>query len=232
MDKLNFYTLFKEYVNKYYGPGHEKRDKNILAICDKQPELLIMPCYDKSYYGVAAELIVRMGYEKFKNHIEEVFVWVQDLNWPSAEVIAEFLASIPRDELIEHLKNILRLAYEQKDDCWISGINYIINRAKLSKYFLDNDEFGKILKFGGCLENSDEDIEKPLEIVDFESEFQANLNKYEVTAFDVHFCSKEEMGRLINSIALWNIAQTEEEKHRIQSEIHKIREGYKFKYRE
>ena len=160
MNKSNFDTLFKDYVDNYSKPGHEDREKIILAICDTQPELLIMPCCDKSCYGPAAELIVKMGYEKFKNHIGEVFVWVQDLNWPSADIIAEFLASIPRDELIEHLKNTLRIAYEEKDDCWISGIRYVIERAKLSKCFLDDDEFKKILEFGDC---SDEDEKETYE---------------------------------------------------------------------
>lgn len=228
MEKIEFYTLFKEYAQKKGDSESEDREKNILSICRKHPELLIMPGYDKNYYGHAAALIFKLGYEKFKDHLEELFVWLQDINWPAANTISKFIASIPPDELIPHLKNILRVAYKDNDDFWIYGIYDVIRRAKLSKLFFADDELKKILEFGGCTE--EEDIYDNFITVNFESEFQANLKECIITEFDLHFCPEEKMRNLIMSIISKNAAQTEEEKQKHQEVIISIRYGYKSKF--
>ena len=103
------------------------------------------------------------------------------------------------------------------------------SHVKLAKYFFADDEFKKILEFGECNEEADED-EDVYEVVDFESEFRENFHKNQITAFDLYFCSGIEAGSLTVSIVQYNVAQTEEQKKKYQNEINKIREGYKEKY--
>ena len=111
MEANEFYSLFKKVAKRINEPGYKEREKRILEICEKQPELLIMPGHNKGCYGYAAELIVKLGYEKFKGHIDKLFVWLQDVNWPAADIITEFLSTIPECDLIENIKTILRTAY-------------------------------------------------------------------------------------------------------------------------
>ena len=227
MEKTEFYKVFKEIAEKVTIPGNENLKECILKICEKQPELLIMPGFDKQYYGVAAELVFELGYEKLMGHIDEVFVWLQDRNWPGADRIAEFLATIPNDDLVIYIQNALRTAYKDNDDMWVAGISYVIKLAKLSEYFWGKGEFRKILEYAECTEYTDEYSDDTLEIVDFDSGFLINLRKCEVTEFDLHFCLPQEIVDLINCVARWSLAQSEDDKQKYQNEIITIREGYR-----
>ena len=227
MEKTEFYAVFKELADQITIPGNENTKEYIMEICEKQPELLIMPGFDKQCYGVAAELIIELGYEKLKEHIDEVFVWVQDRNWPGADRIAKFLATIPKNDLVIYIQNALRTAYKENDDMWVVGISYVIKVAKLSEYFWEKGEFRQILEYAECTKYTDDYSDDSLEIVDFDSGFLLNLKKCEVTEFDLHFCLPQEIGDLINCVARWSIAQSEDDKQKYQNEIITIREGYR-----
>jgi len=147
MNKVNFYAIFKEYAQNMDKPGNIERKKNIIKICKDQPYLLIMPGYNKSYYNEAANLIIDLGYDVFKDNLEDLLTWLQDENWPAADKVIDFLSSIPQKELITAIKNVLRIAYDDKDDFWIYGIEHLLRNAELFEYFYSDSEFKKILEF-------------------------------------------------------------------------------------
>lgn len=60
-----------------------------------------------------AEAIVALGYPAVDALLPELIAWVQDINWPVANVLIPFLASIG-----EPLAPHLRMIFESEDHAW------------------------------------------------------------------------------------------------------------------
>lgn len=60
-----------------------------------------------------AEAIVALGYPAVDALLPELIAWVQDINWPVANVLIPFLASIG-----EPLAPHLRMIFESEDHVW------------------------------------------------------------------------------------------------------------------
>lgn len=72
----------------------------------------------------AAEVLKEIGYPRVKNHLYELLIWLQDINWPGSRVIADFLVEIG-EPIIPHIK----VAFKEYDSIWHLWILiYIINR--------------------------------------------------------------------------------------------------------
>lgn len=63
-------------------------------------------------------MLIDRGYPKVKDVLDKMFEWLQDLNWPGAESIAEFLLSLPPNELNKHYNKALECARKNKDEEW------------------------------------------------------------------------------------------------------------------
>ncbi|HZG83064.1 MAG TPA: DUF5071 domain-containing protein, partial [Brevibacillus sp.] len=61
----------------------------------------------------AALVLSRMDHPRLKKHIPSLLVWLQDMNWPGAEVIAKKLMEMGED-VIPHLRPILK----GNDELW------------------------------------------------------------------------------------------------------------------
>ena len=233
MEKTDFYTLLKKYADRWCESGHENRKRYILAICKEQPELLISHYYDKHYYGYAAELIYEIGYEAFTQHTEGLlgwlFIWLKDLNWPATSTITSILMTVPKNDMLASIKKILRTAFKDKDDMWIQGVCHIIRKAELTEHFLTDEEFKQILEFAGCLDNSGEKENYDFVVLDFDSEFQENMAVFHLTAFDLHFCTDEEIKSLVECTVRWDLEQTEECDIEYQTLLLNIREAYRMR---
>lgn len=73
----------------------------------------ILPPRDKSDFLRLNELI-QAGPEAAEPILAELLEWLQDMNWPIAEPLANFLVTIGAP-LVPHLQKVLR----SKDDMWI-----------------------------------------------------------------------------------------------------------------
>lgn len=78
---------------------------------------LLAPSGDKSDWDNEAIRIVNLGYPAVAEHLPELLVWLQDMNWPGARTIAEFLVSIGIP-LVPHILKILN----GDDEDWIYWI--------------------------------------------------------------------------------------------------------------
>jgi len=67
---------------------------------------LMTPSGDKSTWEYEALRIVNLGYPAVAEHLPELLVWLQDMNWPGAKIIAEFLFSIG-SPLIPHVSEVM-----------------------------------------------------------------------------------------------------------------------------
>jgi pimeloyl-ACP methyl ester carboxylesterase len=64
------------------------------------------PIGDKSTWDEQARAIVRRGYPEVASLLPDLVAWLQDLNWPGALTIAEFLVSIGAP-VLPHIKAVL-----------------------------------------------------------------------------------------------------------------------------
>ncbi len=65
----------------------------------------------------AAERAIAAGYPAVESSLPQLLEWLQDMNWPVAQTLAPFLASISKP-LIPHLKVI----FETDDEIWKAWI--------------------------------------------------------------------------------------------------------------
>ncbi|MFD2085399.1 DUF5071 domain-containing protein [Brevibacillus brevis] len=79
-------------------------------------DMLIQP-FDKSYWDNAAVVLSSIDHQRLKGHIPSLLMWLQDMNWPGAEVIAKILVEM-RELVIPHLRPVLL----GNDKLWIYWI--------------------------------------------------------------------------------------------------------------
>ena len=74
----------------------------------------------------SANAIVALGYPEVAPVLSELMVWMQDINWPVAQVFAPFLASIGTP-LVPYVRDVLRT----DDTIWKQCILYdIVQESK------------------------------------------------------------------------------------------------------
>lgn len=73
-------------------PDEEKSNAKLrlMEISDDDLHLLVLPI-SKAHWDGAAEVIVSLGYSRVHCILPGLLEWIQDLNWPGAEVIADKL---------------------------------------------------------------------------------------------------------------------------------------------
>lgn len=109
----DIYLLIKKI--DWNNPEYEINEafNKLILIPDDDLSLLIMPMMDKMCWYNSARVLKEIGFPRVKNVIPELLVWLQDMNWPGAEIIAELLLSADNG-VIKHVKEILLT----DDDIW------------------------------------------------------------------------------------------------------------------
>ena len=72
---------------------------------------------DKSRWENAAKTLVKIGWPKIEHILEPMFIWLLDPNWPGSEMIYTFLQTLPKNVLLQTVRNILNNPhdYNQQD---------------------------------------------------------------------------------------------------------------------
>jgi hypothetical protein len=86
------------------------------------------PFGDKINWPDIAEHIISLDFEVIEKHFDELLVWLQDMNWPGANIISSFLQKIGRP-LVPGIKKVLNTV----DDVWI----YWVFNEIISKWDMD-----------------------------------------------------------------------------------------------
>lgn len=69
-----------------------------------------------------------MGYQVVKPFLIDLFEWLQDMNWPGALTIRNFLLTIPKDEFKQLYCTALNNALKKADDDdWVYNLNLLLN---------------------------------------------------------------------------------------------------------
>ncbi len=82
--------------------------------------VLFQPIESKSVWENCAKVLASKSDDELKLYIFRMFQWLQDMNWPGAEIIYRRLLEMPTEMLAWRFQRSLADAIALKDNPWIS----------------------------------------------------------------------------------------------------------------
>ena len=86
----------------------------------KYLSVLFQPIESKSVWENCAKVLASKSDDELKLYIFRMFQWLQDMNWPGAEIIYRRLLEMPAEMLAWRFQRSLADAIALKDNPWIS----------------------------------------------------------------------------------------------------------------
>lgn len=102
--------------------------------------LLVLP-EDQDTWHNAAIIIQTLGYPRIKPIIKSLFIWLQDMNWPGADMIEELLLNLPENELADTFPQVVYESIFAKDEMWIYWLYYFNKKLKEIRHITILGEF-------------------------------------------------------------------------------------------
>ena len=78
-----------------------------------------------------ARIFQTMGYPRCAKYIDGFFVWIQDMNWPGAEIMEELLLSIPHDVFMVAYERAIRDAVRSNYTMWLFILSMYVGMRKI-----------------------------------------------------------------------------------------------------
>ena len=103
----------------------EKTIKEIVTLKELNLEELLQPI-DKKYWKNCAEVLYEIGYPKIKKIIPGLLIWLQDINWPGANIVIELLMKVPKNELVFYIEESTKVALKNSDEMWLDNLSYFL----------------------------------------------------------------------------------------------------------
>lgn len=126
----------KEYVMSLldWNNTEELQNKGVqLAIEMNQISCFIQPMdpqYNKNVWGNCAKIVSVKTDEELKPFMVSLFEWLQDMNWPGAEIIYDRLIHIEAKLILNDFLYCLRTAIQTEDGTWIYSLkNFAIEKG-------------------------------------------------------------------------------------------------------
>lgn len=100
----------------------------MLNIDEDNLYMLLQPRCNKDYWENSAILIKQLGYPRIKSIIPGLLEWIQDMNWPGAQIVFEVLRDIEKKDLQVYIEEALEEALSHKDTVWVGWIKELIKK--------------------------------------------------------------------------------------------------------
>ena len=84
--------------------------------------VLFQPNESKEIWQNCAIVISQKGDEKLSRYIYDMFCWLQDMNWPGAEIIYDRLLKMPYDWIENTFLHCMRVAELSLDTSWFGAL--------------------------------------------------------------------------------------------------------------
>ncbi|MDR2201340.1 MAG: DUF5071 domain-containing protein [Clostridiales bacterium] len=82
-----------------------------------------------------AEILIKRGYAAIQDAMDVIFEWFQDINWPGALELHNFLVQNHDDSFFIGLDKALVKACEKNDAEWQDWLNLLKKDAKIGRVF-------------------------------------------------------------------------------------------------
>jgi hypothetical protein len=94
---------------------------------------------EKEAWANCSKVICNVGYPKNEIMIPQLFRWLQDLTWPGAKTIYDFLKKLETPVFIKYCELAIHEALNENDDIWLEYISCIVNdKGVTAKDFNDS----------------------------------------------------------------------------------------------
>jgi len=111
------------------------KGEDVILLAKQSNDLCSKPCWDN-----AAIVLKNIGYPANKMALPYLMEWFQDITWPGVRPIITTLKDIDTKKLIPYIENASASAINEHDDCWASGLIYLINELNIDKADFINDK--------------------------------------------------------------------------------------------
>ena len=93
-----------------------------------QPMILPNP---KAVWENCAIILAQRTDSELEPYLDQIFEWLQDLNWPGAIIIHNRLLDMEEPMLKKQLTRSQQQAQMENDDAWLFNLKYLQNRIKM-----------------------------------------------------------------------------------------------------
>ena len=80
--------------------------------------VLIMPIESKSIWKNCARVLISKSDDELERHFVELFEWLQDMNWPGADLIYDRLLCVSTENFLPAYRYSLSVAQKMEDHVW------------------------------------------------------------------------------------------------------------------
>lgn len=101
-------------------------------------------CWESCAYILSEKNITAMS----DSIIDKLFMWLQDMNWPGAEIIFSYLVSAEPEKWILNYEKAIERAINENDDDWLYSLSKIFSLLDMPKeIFTDEKVYNYICSF-------------------------------------------------------------------------------------
>ena len=77
----------------------------------------------KSAWGPCAKLIAERTDDELQHYLFRLLEWIQDMNWPGADIIFERLRAMPYERIEGLIRCCRRIAEQTEDEIWMENLD-------------------------------------------------------------------------------------------------------------
>lgn len=96
--------------------------------------LLILPDGKKSVWENCANVLSEKSDEALQPYLAKLLIWLQDMNWPGAFVIAERLKRVKMSILCAPLSQAIDVAEKKADSIWLDYLAIFLENKELKSH--------------------------------------------------------------------------------------------------
>jgi hypothetical protein len=101
--------------------------------------------YNKDCWYSIAEIICKIGYPKNENAMPALFEWLQDINWPGALDVWNFLISLDTPVFVRHCESAIEQVKSDNDTIWLEYISSLVNKKGLTESDFSSSEIFRFI---------------------------------------------------------------------------------------
>ena len=109
-------------------------------------EKITLSKVEKNLWYNCSKILISKGYPKNKKVIDEMFLWLQDMNWPGAKEIYDYLPTLPKEIFMKHYEIAVKKAIIENDVLWLEFLSCYISDFNLTeKDFNEKNLFNELI---------------------------------------------------------------------------------------
>jgi hypothetical protein len=101
--------------------------------------------YGKECWFSIAEIICKTGYPKNEKAMPALFEWLQDINWPGALDVWNFLIALNTPVFVRHCEAAIEQAKRDDDLIWLEFISSLVNEKGLAESDFSSPEIFRFI---------------------------------------------------------------------------------------